>query len=142
MSQGAWHLCPLLVTSFQLTRTGTVPQVPMCAREKKQVTVGDSPLAPAPSSLQPASASVMKRGPLDFSLSSGSLLSVVLNHADGRSFDSCLLGTQTLPPTHVSCHCCFSILRSLTPISHENHVYFWKLSGEACLTCHGSLSWP
>lgn len=40
-----------------------MPQVPMCAREKKQVTVGDSPLALAPA-LQPASASVMKQGTL------------------------------------------------------------------------------
>lgn len=38
-----------------------MPQVPLRAREKKQVTVGDSLLAPAPS-LQPASASVMKPG--------------------------------------------------------------------------------
>lgn len=38
-----------------------MPQIPLRAREKKQVTVGDSLLAPAPS-LQPASASVMKPG--------------------------------------------------------------------------------
>lgn len=38
-------------------------QVPVFAREKQQVTVGDSRLALAPS-LQPASASGMKQGTL------------------------------------------------------------------------------
>lgn len=89
MSQGAWHLCPLLVTSFQLTRTGIImSQVPMCAREKKQVTVGDSPLAPAPS-LQPASASAMKRELGLLTLSSGSLLSTAQSCADGLSLAVC-----------------------------------------------------
>lgn len=101
---------------------------------------------PGPSSISSASICLShEAGNSDFSLSSGSPRSMVQNRADGLSFDSYLLRTQTLPPTHVSCHCCFSILHSLTPISHENHVYFWKLSGEACLsvsTCHGSLSWP
>lgn len=69
-----------------------MPQIPLRAREKKQVTVGDSLLAPAPS-LQPASASVMKPGGgggSDFSFSSHSLLSTVQNRANGLSFNSYL----------------------------------------------------
>lgn len=143
MSQGAWHLCPLLVTSFQLTKTGIMLQVPVRARKKKRVTVGDSPL---PGSFSSASVCLSNEaGNSDFSLSSGSLLGMVQNRADGLSFDSYLLRIQTLPPTHLLFHRCVSILSSLTPTSHENHVYFWKPLREACLgdsTCHGSLSWP
>lgn len=142
MSQGAWHLCPLLVTSFQLTKTGIMLQVPVC--QKKEAS--HCWRHPLPGSFSSASVCLSNEaGNSDFSLSSGSLLGMVQNRADGLSFDSYLLRIQTLPPTHLLFHRCVSILSSLTPTSHENHVYFWKPLREACLgdsTCHGSLSWP